>query len=139
MEEPQQDVRAALVADLQPPVACQPRQRPLDHVPVAAQPSRGLDAAAGDPRGDTASAQRPPAARVVVAIVQVELGGPPAGPTRPALRPLDRRDGINQLLQQQRIMGVGGRQADRQRGPIAVDQQVVLGPGLTAVCRVRAG
>ena len=36
--EPEQDVGAPLVTDLQPPVAHQPGQRPLPHIAVAAQP-----------------------------------------------------------------------------------------------------
>jgi hypothetical protein len=66
LQQPQQDVAAALVADLQAPVAHQPRQRPLHHIPVAAQPLGGLDATPGDPRADPAPTQHPPAARVVV-------------------------------------------------------------------------
>src|SRR5215218_73323 len=99
MQKPEQHLGVPLVADLQAPVAHQPRQRPLHHVAVAAQPIAWLDAAPGDSRGDPTATQRPPAARVVVALVQVELGGPPAGPTPPAVGTLDRRDGINQLLQ----------------------------------------
>jgi hypothetical protein len=36
-------------------------------------------------------------------------------------------------------MGIGRRQPHGQGEATAVDQQVVLGPGLAAVCRVRAG
>src|SRR4051794_37248513 len=43
---------AALVAEGQPAVAGQPGQGALDDPAVPAQPGRGLDAAAGDPRGD---------------------------------------------------------------------------------------
>jgi hypothetical protein len=38
LQEPEQDVAAPLVADLQPPVAHQPGQRALRHIAVAAQP-----------------------------------------------------------------------------------------------------
>jgi uncharacterized protein (TIGR03083 family) len=85
LHEPQHDVGAPLVAHLQAPVAHQPRQRPLHHIPVAAQPLAGLDATPGDPRGDPASAQRPPATWVVIALVAVQLGGPLPG--RPRLPP----------------------------------------------------
>jgi hypothetical protein len=36
-------------------------------------------------------------------------------------------------------VGVGRGQADRQRDATPIDQQVVRGAGLAAVCRVRAG
>jgi hypothetical protein len=85
VEEPEQDVRAPLVADLQPPVADQPRQRPLHHVPVAAQPLARLDAAPGDPGRDAARAQRQTAARVVCPpLSQCSLAGRLRGrPGRP--------------------------------------------------------
>jgi hypothetical protein len=47
-----QDLDAPLVADLQAPVAHQPRQRPLHHVPVAARLVARLDATPSDPWGD---------------------------------------------------------------------------------------
>jgi hypothetical protein len=130
---------ARLVADLQPPVAHQPGQRPLYHIAVPAQLVAGLDPAPSDPGRDSTLAQRPPTARVVVALVAMELGGPLAGPTGPSAWALDRRDRVHQLLQQHGVVGVGRRQPDRQRDATAVHQQVVLGPGLAAVCRVRAG
>jgi hypothetical protein len=49
---------------------------------------------------------------------------------RAAWRALDRRDGIHQALQQLGIVGVGGRQPNRQGDATTVDQQMVLGPGL---------
>jgi hypothetical protein len=76
---------------------------------------------------------------MVVALVTVELGGPLAGSTWLAAWALDRWDGVDHRLQQRRVVGVGRRQADRQRDAPTVDQQVVLGAGLAAVCRVRAG
>ena len=128
-----------LIAHLQAPAAHQPRQRPLYHIPVAAQPSRGLDATAGDPGRDPTPPQRLPAAREVVGLVQVKLAGALARPAGSATRALDRWDRIHHGLQQHGVVGVGRGQAHRQRDAAAVDQQVVLGPGLAAICRVRAG
>src|SRR6266498_1269295 len=62
----------ALVADLEAAATQQPGHRALDLPALAAQPLRRLDPAAGDPGGDAAAAQRPSAARVVVALVGVE-------------------------------------------------------------------
>jgi hypothetical protein len=53
-----------LVADLQPPVAHQPRQRPLHHVTVAAQPLAGLHATPGDPGRAPTPAQRLPTSTI---------------------------------------------------------------------------
>jgi hypothetical protein len=75
---------------------------------------------------------------VVVAFVGVELGRAPTWSPEPSPWADDRRDGVDQLLQELRVVGVGGRQPDRQRDPGGVDQQVVLGSWLAAVDRIRA-
>jgi hypothetical protein len=66
----------------------------------------------------------------------MQLGRALAGPPAWAL---DRLHGVDHGLQQHRVMGVGRRQPDRQWHATAVDQQVILGPKLAPVCRVRAG
>ena len=86
LQEPKQDLGVSLVADLQPPVADQPRQRPLHHVPVAAQPLVRLDAAPGDPGRDAGPAQRQTAARVVVPLVAMQLCPQPNQATRAGQR-----------------------------------------------------
>jgi hypothetical protein len=138
MEECLQDVGAALVADRQAPVGQQPGQGSLDLPAVAAQPLAGLDPTPGDPRADPSPPQQLPAARVVVALITMELGRPPAWPTGSSPWPNDRRDGIDHRLQELGVMGVGGRQPNGQRQAAGIDQQVVLGSGLAAVDRIRA-
>ena len=51
LEERLVDIGPPLVAHLQPPIAGEPRQRPLDRPPMPTQPFAGLDAAPGDARG----------------------------------------------------------------------------------------
>jgi hypothetical protein len=138
MQERGHDIGAALVADRQPTVGQQPGQRPLDLPAVMTQPGVGLHSTAGDPCGDASPPQQLAAARVVVALIAMELGRSPSRPTRPAPRADDRRDGVHQLLQELRVVGVGRRQPDRQREAGGVDQQVVLGSWLAAVDRVCA-
>jgi hypothetical protein len=138
VEEGREDVGTALAAKGEAPVGQQPSQRPLHLPAVAAQPPVGLHPTPGDPRRDIPTAQHPPAGPEVVALIRVQLGRPLARPTRPAPWPDDRRDRVHDLFEQQRVVGVGGRQPDRQRQAAAVDQQVVLGAGLAPVDRVRA-
>jgi hypothetical protein len=64
-----------------------------------------LDATPGDPWRDAAPAQRPPAARLVIALVQVGLDRALAGPAGPPTRSLDRRDRIDDRFQQHQIQG----------------------------------
>jgi hypothetical protein len=139
LQEPEQDVAAPLVAGLQSPIAHQPGQRPLHHRAVAAQPLARLDAAAGDPRDDPASAQGAAAAWVVVALVAVQLGRALAGPPGATVGTLDGWDGVHHGLQQHRVVGVGRRQPHGQWNAAAVDQQVVLAPRRAAVDRIGTG
>src|SRR5215216_898839 len=76
---------------------------------------------------------------VAHALVAVQLGGPLPGSARPPTRSPDRWHGVHHGFQQHRVVGVGRRQPDGQGDAATVCQQVVLGPGLAAVCRVRAG
>lgn len=68
----------ALVAAVEPAAADEPGHGPFDNPPVASQPLRGLDAAAGGAVPDAAPAE--PSARVVVvvALVGVKLAGLPS-------------------------------------------------------------
>jgi hypothetical protein len=102
LEDAQADQRAAryrnawsmsppLVPHPETAVTDQPGQRPLDYPPVPTELLAGLDPAPGDPGRDAPPAQCPPAARRVVGLVAVQLGGAFAGPAGAALRALDRR------------------------------------------------
>jgi hypothetical protein len=88
MQEPLQDVGAALVADRQAPVGQQPGQRPLDLPAMATQPGAGLHPTAGDPRRDAPAAQQLPAARVVIALITMQRGRSLARPSGPARGPM---------------------------------------------------
>jgi hypothetical protein len=138
MQERHEDVSAAFVADGQAPVGQQPGQGPFDLPAVTTQPGVGLQPTPGDPRADASAAQRPPAGRIVVALVGVELGRALTGPTRPTPRADDRRDGVDQRFQELGVVGVGGRQAHRQREAAGGGHQVVLGSWLAPVDRIRA-
>ena len=133
LHEPDQDVGPPLIADLEASIAHQPGQRPLHHIPMPAESLARLDATPGDPWRDPTPAQRPPAARVVLALVQMQLDRALAGPPGPPPRSLDRPDGVHHGLEQQRVVGVGGRQAGGQGDTMAVDQQVILGAELAAI------
>jgi hypothetical protein len=64
--------------------------------------SLGLDATPSDTRGEPTAAQRLTAARVVMAFVAVQFGGPLAGPPGSTQRALDRWYGVHHQLQQHR-------------------------------------
>ncbi len=69
------DVGASFITDGKPATASNPRQCAFDHPAMSAQPLAAVDAAAGDPGDDRAATQRRAAARVIVGLVGVQLGG----------------------------------------------------------------
>src|SRR5207249_8016851 len=89
----------ALVAYQQAAIAVQPGEVALHDPAVAPEPLARLDAAAGDPRGDAAAAERRAVATGSVAQVRVQLGGPPARAAGTAGGLLERRDGVDQAFQ----------------------------------------
>src|SRR5579875_2784592 len=95
MEEGFVDVRAALVADGEPPVRGQPGQRALHHPAMASQALAALDAPAGNADLDVAPPQGLPAAREIVGFVCVQRGG--TAP-RATAGPFERRDTVEQRL-----------------------------------------
>jgi hypothetical protein len=125
--ESQQDVRAPLVAHPQPPVT-------EAATPATAPPHTGDGPACRSARCHAAqSAGRSPAGAAPAD--SADSHTPCHRAAWPATWALDRRHGIHHGLQQHRIMGIDRRQPHGQRDAAAVDQQVVLGAGLAAVCR----
>jgi hypothetical protein len=80
------EVRTPLVPHLEPTEAIEPRERPLDHPTIAPQPLTRLDAPPRDAWDDTTSAQRPPTAWVIVALIGMQLHGALARPSAAAVR-----------------------------------------------------
>jgi hypothetical protein len=133
------DVRAALVADGQAAVTGEPRQRALDHPAMPPQFLAGVDAAPGNPGDDPTSAEVASAAREVVALIGVQLGRALPRPAGATARAEDRRDGVDQRLEEGRVVGVRRREADRQRDPVAVRDQMALRARFAAIRRIRPG
>ena len=125
----------AFVADDQTPGSVEPRERALHNPAVAAEALACFDAAPGDAGDDPASAQVAPAAGIVVALVGVQLVGPPARASAPLA---DGPHGIDEVVQRLAVVKVGRGQKDGEREAGAVDQKVALAARLAAVDRVRA-
>ena len=134
MEEGLVEGIVTLVADEEPPIAVQPGEVTLSHPAVPAEMLAGVEAAAGNPGGDTSASQRPAAAVRVEGLVGVELGGTTPGS---AARLADRRDGVDHLFQDGALVHVGRGLQRRQRDPLALAGEVMLGARLAAVSRVR--
>ena len=78
--------RVALVAHQEAPVAVQPGKAAFDHPAVASKPLAGLDAAAGDPRGDAPAAESGAVATGRVPQVRVQFTGPSPRPAAASTR-----------------------------------------------------
>jgi hypothetical protein len=128
------DIRSSLVAHQEPAVPCQPRQRALHHPPVPPQSLAGVFSSPRDAALDAATAQIFSTAWIVVGLVCVQLLGPLAWST-PA-RALDRSDCVHQLLEDLRVVYVGGGEHHGEGNAVAVGQNVTLGAGLAPVGRI---
>lgn len=101
-------VDAALESGSQLAKGSEPSMGALDHPPMAPEPVIALDAFAGNTILNTAALEVGAASHVVVALVRMKLLGPAARPARFAAH---SRQGIDQLLEDHRIMAVGAGDA----------------------------
>jgi hypothetical protein len=129
------DVVAALVADRKTPEPIEPCDGPFDHPAIAAKLLAAFDAASGDARFDAAPPAGAATEREIVSLVGVQFVRPAARPSAPAL---DRWDRVEQRLQHLAVMAIGRAQQTGERGALAIDHDVALGPRLAAIGRVGA-
>jgi hypothetical protein len=118
-----EDVGAALVADSQAAETAEPSQSAFDDPAMPSQTLATLDAAPGDPRLDGAPAARSSALREIVALIGVQLGRSPAGPS-PALA--HRRHSIDQLFEEAAVVDIGRGESDGERDTPGVGDEVAL-------------
>jgi len=128
------DVGASFVADGQPAEAMEPGQGALHHPTVSTQALAGVDALAGDAHPDVASGQRLAAAGDVRGLIGMQFGGPLASLSG---RGLGRRDGVEQVLKDNRVVAVGPRQERGQRDSGALDHKMALRARFAPIRRIR--
>ena len=136
MVEGLEDVETSLVADDQPAEAAEPGQGAFHDPAMPSQTLRAFDAAPGDPRLDGALAQRPAALREIIALVGMQLGRSPAGPS-PTLA--YRRHGINQDFKEAAVVDVCRGEPDGKRDALCIGDEVSLRSGSAAIGRIGAG
>jgi hypothetical protein len=126
----------ALIAGAQPPQVVQPGEGALHHPALFAEPRAVLDAASGD---HWLHATAPQLAAVLVVVVTA-VGEQPLGtPSRAPSLAGDGADAVDQRQQLGDVVAVPAGQADRQRNPARVGDQVVLGAPSGTVHRRGAG
>src|SRR5918994_7175706 len=130
------DVIAPLVADRNPAELGEPRQRPLNHPPVAAQLLRTLYLLSCYAPLDATFSERPRTLRVVVGFVDVKLLGTLS---RSAPRAFDGLDSVQKFLEDHRVVDVGGGCHHRERDAPSLDHNMALRPRFSLIRRIRAG
>jgi hypothetical protein len=130
------DVLATLVAGGEPAELVEPRERAFDHPPMTPEAVLRLDPLARDPGLDPAPAEELPAAGNVVGLVGMQRGRAFA---RPTTRLLDRGDGVDQVLEDDRLVAVGAGDEAGERGAAPVRNNVALRARFAAIRRVPAG
>jgi len=128
--------RLPFVAHREAAVAVEPRQRPLDHPAMLAQPLARLDAPPRDTGCDAALAASQPTKGVIVAFVGMQLGG---AATRPTALPTHGRDGIQGCFQHLTVVDIGRRKRHRERDTASVDHQMALRARFAAIRWIRPG
>ncbi len=131
-----QDV-IAFIAHEQAAVAVEPGEVALHDPALASQPLTRVDAFAGDTWDDAAAAERSPVATGGIAQVGMQFVGPSAGTTGPAMGLLERRDGVDQALQDRALIHVGRRAERGQWCAVSIGDEMVMGARFAAVGRVR--
>lgn len=100
------NVDAALKAGTQLAEGCQPSVSAFNHPPMPPEPVIALDAPTGDTILNTAALEVSAAPCEVVALVRMQLAGPAV---RPAWLAAHGRQGIDQRLEDHRVMAVDAR------------------------------
>lgn len=115
--------------------ACEPSMSALHDPAMAPQPV-ALDPLASDTWRDAPRLEVMAATVDVVGLISVQFAWPTSW--TPWLAG-DRRQGIDQFLEDHRVVPVGSGHAERQGNAIAVDDQMPLAAEFAAIGRVRPG
>lgn len=129
------NVNAAFKASAQLAERGQPGMGTLNDPAMASQPVVALNASASDPTLNASSPEMRPAAGKVIAFVRVQSPGPSTWPTSLAAY---RRQGIDQRLEDHRVMPVGPGDAEHHRDTLGVRDDMALAAQLAPVRRVGA-
>jgi hypothetical protein len=139
MKERFVDVIPPLIAHREPAVAGEPGQCAFHHPAMASQALTRLDTTPSDARLYAPLPQAFAAAREIVALVGMQLLRTLARPAGTTTGLLDRRDGVHGLLQDLRVVDVGGREDYRERDAPSVRNNMALRSRFAFIRRIRPG
>ena len=130
------DIVSALVADRKSAVLRKPCQRALHNPPMPSQFLRTLHTLSGYAPLDAPFSQSLGALFVVVGFVGVHLI---RALPRSASRTLYRLDRVQKLLENHRIVDIGGSADHTERDARPLDHNMALRARLSLICRIRSG
>ena len=139
VQQPLEDVRPPLVADAKAAAAEQPGEGSLHDPAMLTEAFGGVDPPTSDARGDAPDPECAPQGRGIVRLVGVQLGRTRTWTAWFPPRTDDGRDRVDQREQLRRVVGVSGREPNRQRDAVAIHDEVVLRSELAPVNWVTAG
>lgn len=102
------DIATSFVADGESAVASKPGECSFYDPAMLPKLLARLDAFAGDATAYAASVEVPATPGDIVCLVGMELQWPFAWPPRPAARPEDRRDAVDELFEEPRVVSIRG-------------------------------
>jgi hypothetical protein len=129
------DIGPTLVADGEPPEAIEPGQGAFHHPAVPTQALARLDLLASNADLDVAFRQRLPAARDIIGLVGMPLVRP-LTPTSVGLS--NPGHGVEEVLEDYRIVTIGPRQEGGERQPTPLGQNMPFGAAFAAIGGVRS-
>src|SRR5215213_10403678 len=137
MEKRLMDIVSALVANREPAVLRKPGKCALHNPPVSSQLLAALYALSCYTALYPTFPQSPFALLVIVSFVGMQLLGtlPRPSPTRT----LDGLYGVDELLKDHRVVGIGGGEDRGERDPFSVRNKVALRALLSLIRRIRSG
>ncbi len=130
-------IGAPLIADGEPAEAIEPGQRALHHPAMPAKPLTRLDTAPGNARDKAPLPAGGATARVIVALVGVQLVRAPTGTATSAARLPERRDRVQRRFHEPRVVDVGRREPHGEGDASGVDHTMALRARFAAVRRIR--
>lgn len=129
------DTGATLIPHVEAPKLMEPGQGALDDPPRPAKPTAMRRAAPRQLRLDATAVEGiAMRLRIIAAVALHEIRFPP----RTARQAAHRRHRVHQWQQLRDVIPVGGRQLRRKRNPLAVSENVMFRPRLTAIGWVRS-
>jgi len=130
------NIGATFIADTQPTILEEPRNRALNHPAMHPQAAAVWCPTPGQKRKDASVTQLTPVRLRIVGSVPLDTIRTSPGPSHFAR---DRGDGIDQRQQLRDVVAIGSRDLDGQGNALGIRDQMMLGARFGSVRGIRAG